>query len=81
MFCNDRGKFIFSTLKMVSIEFSRIITLNEPYTSSADVMIRAHKQHVTIVRKSESSVVKKRKKEGKLQTNTYTYISYQINRS
>lgn len=39
----------------------KIITLNEPYTSSADVMIRAHKQHVTIVRKSESSVGKKRK--------------------
>lgn len=64
MFCNDIGKsFIFSSLKkLVSIEFSRkIITLNEPYTSSADVMIRAHKQHVTIVRKSESSVGKKRK--------------------
>lgn len=32
-----------------------VLTLKDPYTSNADVIIRAHKQQVTIVRKSESS--------------------------
>lgn len=38
---------------------ARELTLNDPYTSSADVMMSEHKQQVTMVRKSESSVGEK----------------------
>lgn len=42
-----------------------ILTLNDPYTSNADTMMSAHRQQVTIVRKSESSVGNGRRENSK----------------